>query len=119
MMKIVSFLLILGWFASAIAQDSKASDAAGYFGIRAGVNVSHWLSQSEKRGDARKKSITREDFDAIASMGFDHVRIPVDEVQMWDSTGNKEAEAFALLHDAIHWAFGAHLRVIVDLHILR
>jgi endoglucanase len=52
-------------------------------------------------------------------MGFDHVRIPLDEVQLWDSLGNKEAEAFELLHNAIHWAFKAKLRVIVDLHIIR
>lgn len=38
---------------------------------------------------------------------------------MWDSLGNKEEEAFELLHNAINWAFEANLRVIVDLHIIR
>lgn len=94
-------------------------DSAGDFMIRTGVNVSHWLSQSDRRGEERRKVITKADFDSIASAGFDHVRIPVDEVQLWDSVGHKEAEAFELLHHAIHWAFAAHLRVIVDLHIIR
>lgn len=119
MFKASLFLLILGSSVSTNAQSSKFSDATNRFVIRTGVNVSHWLSQSEKRGEERRNYITRADFDTIASMGFDHVRIPVDEVQLWDSVGNKEAEAFELLHDAIHWAFAANLRVIVDLHIIR
>ncbi len=89
------------------------------FTIRTGVNVSHWLSQSDKRGEERKNYITQADFDTIAAAGFDHVRIPIDEEQMWDSLGNKEPEAFELLHNAINWALGAKLRAIVDLHIIR
>ncbi|HVO75810.1 MAG TPA: cellulase family glycosylhydrolase, partial [Ignavibacteriaceae bacterium] len=89
------------------------------FKIRTGLNVSHWLSQSDKRGEERKKYITKADFDTIAAGGFDHVRIPIDEVQFWDSSGNKEKEAWGLLHNAINWALAAKLRVIVDLHIIR
>jgi endoglucanase len=87
--------------------------------MRTGVNVSHWLSQSDKRGKERKNYITQADFDTIASVGFDHVRIPVDEEQLWDLKGRKDKEAFELLHNAIGWALAAKLRVIVDLHILR
>ena len=89
------------------------------FPIKTGVNVSHWLSQSKKRGDERKNYITKSDFDTIASAGFDHVRIPIDEEQLWDEEGNKEKEAFGLMHNAIKWALEANLRVIVDLHIIR
>ena len=89
------------------------------FDMRTGVNVSHWLSQSDLRGEEREKRITAADFALIRSMGFDHVRIPVDEEQMWDAAGNREPEAFRLLHSAIGWAMDAGLRVIVDLHILR
>jgi endoglucanase len=100
-------------------QQASTNPFAAGFKIRTGVNVSHWLSQSDKRGEERRKYITEADFDTIASAGFDHVRIPVDEVQLWDSLGNKEPEGFELLHSAIRWAFEAHLRVIVDLHIIR
>jgi endoglucanase len=92
---------------------------ADNFKIRAGVNISHWLSQSLERGEERAKYITAADFDSIASAGFDHVRIPVDEVQLWDSSGNKHKDAFDLLHNAIKWALKNNLRVIVDLHIIR
>lgn len=87
--------------------------------MRTGVNISHWLSQTRRRGEERKSYITKADFEKIASVGFDHVRIPVDEVQLWDALGNKEKEAFELLHGAINWAIEAKLQVIVDLHILR
>lgn len=119
MFKVSLFLLILGSLASAIAQDSKSRGEVGRFVIRTGVNISHWLSQSEKRGEERRHYMTQADFDSIASMGFDHVRIPVDEVQLWDSLGDREAEGIGLLHNAIRWAIAARLRVIVDLHIIR
>lgn len=89
------------------------------FVVKRGVNISHWLSQSSRRGEERAAFFTEEDMDFIDSIGYDHVRIPIDEEQMWDEAGNKEAEAFALLHDAIGWAAQRGLRVIVDLHILR
>ncbi len=115
--------LVLAYLALIIAifgitQNTQAQ-SSDEFVIRTGVNVSHWLSQSEKRGEERRNYITETDFKTIASAGFDHVRIPVDEVQLWDSLGNKEKESFELLHSAIKWAFDANLRVIVDLHIIR
>ncbi len=112
----ITFVGSLAWTCTSNNEPNKTTDE---FAIRTGVNVSHWLSQSDKRGEERKNYITKADFDTIASIGFDHVRIPVDEAQLWDSLGNKEREAFELLHNAINWAFTAQLRVIVDLHIIR
>ena len=114
--KILVLILLGGFMSISCSQLARASDD---FTIRTGVNVSHWLSQSEKRGDARRNYITQTDFETIASMGFDHVRIPADEEQLWDSLGAKESEAFELLDNAIKWALKAKLRVIVDLHIIR
>jgi len=111
--------MVLGLFIVTCSQNTGSSKSTNKFAIRTGVNVSHWLSQSEKRGEERKNYITQADFDTIAAIGFDHVRIPVDEVQLWDSLGNKQSEAFELLHNAIEWAFSNNLRVIVDLHIIR
>jgi len=89
------------------------------FVIKRGLNVSHWLSQTEIRGEERAVYMGEEDFVIISAMGFDHVRIPMDEEQMWDEQGNKHEDAFQLLHQAINWSFENDLRVIVDLHILR
>jgi endoglucanase len=113
------FFLISGFLFMMCTSNVKKEKISEDFEIRTGVNVSHWLSQSKKRGIERKNYIIKADFDTIASAGFDHVRIPIDEEQMWDEEGNKEKEAFGLLHNAITWALEANLRVIVDLHIIR
>jgi len=55
----------------------------------------------------------------IAGWGFDHVRLPIDEEQMWDDAGGREVEAFDLLGQGLDWCAAAGLRVVVDLHILR
>ncbi|MDR0793416.1 MAG: glycoside hydrolase family 5 protein [Chitinophagaceae bacterium] len=89
------------------------------FEIKNGVNISHWLSQSDQRGESRKAWFTRADVEYIAHLGYDHIRIPIDEVQMFTEDGEKIPEAFALLHDALKWCNEFHLRAVVDLHILR
>ena len=55
----------------------------------------------------------------IAGWGFDHVRIPIDEEQMFHEDGTKDEEAFALLHSALDLCGKYGLRAVVDLHILR
>ena len=89
------------------------------FKIQRGTNVSHWLSQSEERGEAREQHIQEDDFARLDSLGFDFVRLPIDEVQFWDEEGNKLPEAWDLMLNAINWAEKHHLRTIVDLHIIR
>ena len=89
------------------------------FDVKRGVNISHWLSQSSDRGEVRVKKFTREDVKLIAEAGFDHIRIPIDEEQMFDEALKPEKEAFELLHNALAWCKEFDLRVVVDLHILR
>jgi endoglucanase len=89
------------------------------FTIRRGTNISHWLSQSERRGVSRVEWFTKKDVAYLAGLGFDHLRIPVDEEQLWDEKGNPNAEAFGLLNDSLDWCAEYGLRAIVDLHILR
>ncbi|MEJ2544309.1 MAG: cellulase family glycosylhydrolase, partial [Calditrichaceae bacterium] len=120
-MKTFKFLSIILLFISLLNVncENKKTTSSYNFTLKTGVNVSHWLSQSTKRGEERIKYITKADFDTIAKVGFDHVRIPIDEVQFWDTLGNKETEAFELLHKAINWAIESNLKVIIDLHIIR
>jgi len=102
-----------------VSRNEKEVPQPNRFDIMRGTNISHWLSQSSRRGEARAKWFTEEDVKFIKSVGFDHIRIPIDEEQMWNESGVKETEAFQLLHDAINWAKKHELKVIVDLHILR
>ena len=89
------------------------------FHISHGTNIAHWLSQNDRRGEEREAFFTEEDIRFIDSCGFDHIRLPIDEVQMWDEAGTREVDAFALLNNCMEWCRNAGLRVIVDLHILR
>lgn len=89
------------------------------FKLGTGVNVSHWLSQSDRRGEERAKQITKRDFDTIAAMGFDHVRLPIDEVQMYDENMNRNNDAFELLENAINWTLENNMNIIIDMHITR
>lgn len=111
-------IILLSSFFSCNCSDSKKTNNPGFI-IHRGVNASHWLSQSEKRGEDRKNYMLEADFKNIADMGFDHVRIPFDEEQMWDEDGNKNPEVFELLHNGVKWSMDNGLRVIIDLHILR
>lgn len=89
------------------------------FEIQRGTNVSHWLSQSRQRGAERKAFFTEDDMKRIAGYGFDHIRLPMDEEQMFAEDGRAEEEAFGLLQSALDWADAAGLRVVVDMHVLR
>jgi endoglucanase len=93
--------------------------AVADFDISRGVNISHWLSQSSRRGEQRRAFFTEQDVQFIAGLGYDHVRLPVDEEQLWDERGNRYPEAFELMNNAIAWSKKHGLRVVVDLHILR
>ena len=89
------------------------------FSIARGTNISHWLSQSEQRGEARRAFFSQADIDWIATQGFDHIRIPIDEEQMWDPDARPHKEAFGLLDWALDAIEAAGLKAVVDLHILR
>ncbi len=89
------------------------------FQIKRGTNIAHWLSQSGRRGEARAAFFTEKDVRYIDSLGFDHIRLPIDEEQMWDEAGKRNEDAFALMKNSLDWCSDAGLRVVVDLHILR
>jgi len=113
--------LFLGMNSCGNKQEKVANEPkqAVEFKLGTGVNVSHWLSQSNLRGAEREKLITKMDFDSIAAMGFDHVRLPIDEEQMYDEKMNRNEDAFQLMHNAIKWTLENGMNIIVDLHIVR
>jgi len=115
-MKHKAYLLAI---AAASLMLSCGSPKKNSFEITNGLNISHWLSQSGQRGENRKAYFTRSDVEYLAGLGYDHIRIPIDEEQMFSEDGQKEPEAFALLHNALAWCEEFNLRAVVDLHILR
>ena len=73
----------------------KAATPSG-FELKRGVNLSHWLSQNF--GWSPKDSfITEKDIEFIAGVGYDHVRIPIDEPEMWLPDGKPSEQNRSLI----------------------
>ena len=109
----------LSLFLVALFVFSCQPEAPEKFEVFRGTNIAHWLSQSRTRGVDRELFFTKADVIACAEMGFDHLRLPIDEEQMWDENGARHNDAFQLMNNCIDWCIENNLRVIVDLHILR
>ena len=73
-MSIVAVVVAIFVSLPALAQNGKVNN----FRIKRGTNISHWLSQSEQRGEARRLHIQEDDFERLEELGFDFVRIPID-----------------------------------------
>jgi len=118
-MKRLFALFMLLVISIACTAEEKKEVKTEKFEIDRGLNVSHWLSQSTEFGEKRAEYVTKKDINLIAGFGFDHIRLPIDEEHMWDEEGNRNQNAFDLMHKAIGWSLENNLRVIVDLHVLR
>ena len=88
------------------------------FEIKRGVNLSHWLSQ-DFGWTPKYAYINENDIRFIDSIGYDHIRIPIDEEEMWDENGKPIEVAFGYLANCLDWCIKYQLRAIVDLHIIR
>ncbi|HOT14914.1 MAG TPA: cellulase family glycosylhydrolase [Bacteroidales bacterium] len=99
------------------SKSNEAMNPSGFL-IKRGVNLSHWLSQDF--GWAPKYSyINEHDIKFIDSIGYDHVRIPVDEIELWDENGKLIEKAVKCLTNCLDWCEKYDLRAIVDLNTVR
>ncbi|MBP7507145.1 MAG: cellulase family glycosylhydrolase [Prolixibacteraceae bacterium] len=114
-------MLAIGFIAllSACTQTKKEEcmNPSG-FCIEKGTNLSHWLSQ-DFGWSPKYEYIKEKDIRFIDSLGFDHVRIPIDEQELWDENNVKNDVAFGHLNSCLDWCEKYGLRAIVDLHIVR
>ena len=120
-MKVGLTLIVTAWFAMAAPSAFGMADEEASYKIilGKGTNLAHWLSQTKRQGEERHNFVTEEDIAHIAELGFDHVRMPIDEMHMWDEQGKRDRDAFEILDNAIRWSLAHDLKVVVDLHILR
>lgn len=118
LIQLVSAMTALASLATASSAASEAPTNPAGFAIRRGTNLSHWLSQ-DFGWTPRAVFITANDLKFIARCGFDHVRLPIDEKELWLEDGKPNEAAFTVLLNGITWARAAGLRVIVDLHTVR
>lgn len=82
-----------------------------------GVNLGGWISQFSKYDvDHFRSFITEKDIAEIASLGFDHVRVPVDYNVLEDEIGNVIESGFQYLEHCRDWCEKYGLNMLIDLH---
>ena len=114
-----ALLILISVFMVSCTCNSESSCTESHeFRLAKGVNLSHWLSQCFG-WSPRETFISEADIRFIDSIGMDHVRIPMDEEEMWFEDGTKNQASFDYLHKCIGWAQKYKLKVLVDLHIVR
>ena len=94
---------------------SKATE----FKFAKGVNIGNWLSQSWVMGEQRARIFTDEDIQLLVDNGFDHIRLPVDETQLFNRDMTLNESTVELIHKTIKSCIDHGLKVIFDLHTLR
>ena len=86
-------------------------------GFQKGVNLGGWISQFKEYNLNHFASfITEKDIAYISSLGFDHVRVPVDYNVLEDEEGNERAGGFRYLEDCRQWCEKHGLNMLIDLH---
>ena len=113
-LKRLFILMLCACSAAWAAAPASPSNPSGFV-IHRGTNLSHWLSQDFKWAP-RDQWISEKDIKFIARQGFDHVRIPLDEKELWSADGKPIESEFNRLKTALGWCKKAGLRAVVDLH---
>jgi endoglucanase len=105
--------------ASGVCISCTRSSEPTVFEIKQGVNIGCWLSQSNITDERRKQIFNEEDIDLLVKAGFDHIRLPVDEVQLFNEDMSLNEETLSILHNTIDNCLKRGLKVVFDLHIIR
>ncbi len=86
-------------------------------GFMHGVNLGGWISQMDYETREHYESfITEKDIEYIASLGLDHVRVPVDYIVLEEEDGTIIEEGYKYLDNCLEWCKKNSLRMIIDVH---
>ncbi|MBQ0071784.1 MAG: cellulase family glycosylhydrolase [Spirochaetales bacterium] len=86
-------------------------------GFLKGVNLGGWVSQFTVYDEKHFETfIQKDDIANIASLGFDHVRVPVDYNVLEDEEGNIKESGFGYLENCRSWCEEYGLQMLIDLH---
>ena len=87
-------------------------------GFTRGINLGGWLSQCRNMTEEHLNTfITEDDLKAIAEMGFDHVRLPVDYTAVETRDGAPIESGFRHVDDSVRWCAENGLHLLFDLHM--
>jgi aryl-phospho-beta-D-glucosidase BglC (GH1 family) len=106
---------------AAITQQQKPSNLAARFGrLRRGINLSHWFSQAANYSKTHLEThTTAQDIALIKSMGFDHVRFPIEPAPLLAETPDPSILNTTYLQyvdSALDMILATGLAVIIDIH---
>src|ERR1051325_5241498 len=101
-------------------QQKPLNLAARFARLRRGVNLSHWFSQAPVYTKERLEThTTAADIALIKSMGFDHVRFPIEPAPLLQDTPDPSVLNTTYLQyvdSALDMILATGLAVIVDIH---
>jgi len=110
-------LFLAGWLSLNVSpvQGVKASR---FHQLTQGVNLAHWFAQAPLTAKNFRTRISAQDIRYIKTLGFKHVRLPLDPEVLWNDSDPKRLKAKNLqyLDDALDQILNEDLAVIVDLH---
>lgn len=103
-----------------LTQEKSVNVAARFARLRRGVNLSHWFSQAANYDKERLQThTTAQDIALIKSMGFDHVRFPIEPAPLLADTPDPSilnSTYLQYVDRALDMILGAGLAVVVDIH---
>src|SRR5215813_2315956 len=106
--------------ATTLAQEKPVDLAARAAHLRRGVNLSHWFSQAANYSKTHLEThTTAQDITLIKSMGFDHVRFPIEPAPLLADTPDPSILNTTYLQyvdRALDMILATGLAVVIDIH---
>lgn len=106
--------------AAVVAQEKPVNLPSRFAHLRRGVNLSHWFSQSADYSRAHLDThTTAQDIALIKSLGFDHVRFPLEPAPLMADTPDPSvlnSTYLGYVDNALDMILAAGLAVVIDIH---
>jgi endoglucanase len=87
--------------------------------LKRGVNIEGWLWDYETAEKRSTLAFEPKDAERLAQLGFDHIRINVDEQHFWDEAGAPRRRVFDMVDGLLDTCAKLQLSAVLDLHTLR
>lgn len=87
-----------------------------FTGFQKGINLGGWLSQSTLEETHLNTFILEKDIAYIASLGVDHVRLPIDYPLVETENGTPITKGYDYIDNCVTWCEKYGLNMILDLH---
>jgi len=103
-----------------VAQEKPANLPSRFAHLRRGINLSHWFSQSASYSKEHLDThTTARDIALIKSLGFDHVRFPIEPAPLMNDTPDPailNTTYLGYIDSALDMILAAGLAVVIDIH---